>query len=270
MNKDFNKDVLENLKSEITELNCKIKKAREEENWGTYKNIILAYTNVLDTINKYDKETKNKKDMIDIIYTKYYENGLFNDSVETNELLRLIKEELSIDYDCKCHTLSPNHSWEFLNLLSKVILKILENEIKNPCNFLSGEYKHFELGKEMKFKIYNDNNNFKIESGVKHSRVQKFYNAELELDRKHAKTDVCIKLEDIIDGKEDIIRFLKSCVLGYVEYIKNEEKEIDDTEVFGHSKNYKVGIAGYPNLKYNADDNILEIDTIIGVGLYKM
>lgn len=40
-------DVVNNLKGEIEELTFKVKKARENENWGTYKNLILAYKEII-------------------------------------------------------------------------------------------------------------------------------------------------------------------------------------------------------------------------------
>lgn len=269
MNKNFNKNVLENLKGEVTELDFKIKKARQEENWGTYKNIIICYSEILQLVDKYEEEIKNEKDIIDLIFNKYYDNGLFNESINTNELLDLIKKELSINYDCKCQKLSPSHNWEFLNLLSKVTIKILENEIENSIEFRDSDYKHFISSEEIVFEIHNKS--FKIEDDMnKSSKFQKFYKSELKLVAKHAKTAIFIKIEDIINGDYDIIEFIKSCISGYVDYIKNEQsKQMLQIELDYNVRskiNFKIGIAGYPVFNYKTDENLLEIDTIIGVG----
>ena len=45
------KEVSGNLKSEIEELSKKVKQAREFENWGTYKNLILAYKEIVKMYN---------------------------------------------------------------------------------------------------------------------------------------------------------------------------------------------------------------------------
>ncbi len=40
-------EVVSNLKNEIKELTFKVQKARKDENWGTYKNLILAYKEII-------------------------------------------------------------------------------------------------------------------------------------------------------------------------------------------------------------------------------
>lgn len=54
-------DVLKNLKEEISELTVKVQQSRESENWGTYKNLILAYKeivklyqDIVEDVYKYD------------------------------------------------------------------------------------------------------------------------------------------------------------------------------------------------------------------------
>lgn len=44
-------DVVDNLKNEIVELSTKVSKARELGNWGTYKNLILAYKEIVRMYN---------------------------------------------------------------------------------------------------------------------------------------------------------------------------------------------------------------------------
>lgn len=44
-------DVSNNLKNEIAELSKKVSQARESENWGTYKNLVLAYKEIVKMYN---------------------------------------------------------------------------------------------------------------------------------------------------------------------------------------------------------------------------
>lgn len=57
-------EVVSNLKNEIKELTFKVQKAREDENWGTYKNLILAYKEIIklykEIVDEVSKTEENK------------------------------------------------------------------------------------------------------------------------------------------------------------------------------------------------------------------
>lgn len=53
-NTDFSFEVVKNLKAEIKSLNGILKSKRESTDFGTYKNIINAYSEVLRLIDKYE------------------------------------------------------------------------------------------------------------------------------------------------------------------------------------------------------------------------
>lgn len=83
-------DVIGNLKNEIAELTSKVKQARDSGNWGTYKNLILAYKEI---INLYKDIT------LDIA-------GL-NDKTQTinnNMNIKLDKKTLESIYESMKHT----------------------------------------------------------------------------------------------------------------------------------------------------------------------
>lgn len=53
------KNHLDNLEKELYLLNDKIVKARENENWGTYKNLILSYKEILNLISNFNVKAKD-------------------------------------------------------------------------------------------------------------------------------------------------------------------------------------------------------------------
>lgn len=58
-NKSFSELVIDNLKNEIELLTFKIQKVRENHDFGTYKNLILAYKEVLNLIIDMEKHDVN-------------------------------------------------------------------------------------------------------------------------------------------------------------------------------------------------------------------
>lgn len=58
-NKSFSELVIDNLKNEIESLTFKIQKVRENHDFGTYKNLILAYKEVLNLIIDMEKHGVN-------------------------------------------------------------------------------------------------------------------------------------------------------------------------------------------------------------------
>lgn len=52
--KTFEQQIVENLKKEIESLNEKIVKIRENHDFGTYKNLIIAYKDILNLYDKYN------------------------------------------------------------------------------------------------------------------------------------------------------------------------------------------------------------------------
>lgn len=62
---DFIDKVLLNLKNEVGLLNNKIANTRNQENFGTYKNLIQAYSEILKLIERYDWQLKYSEYSID-------------------------------------------------------------------------------------------------------------------------------------------------------------------------------------------------------------
>ena len=62
-------DNLKFLNEELEKLKKKIAKERENDNIGTYKNLIQAFRNVLDLVNEEENKVKadNVRNIIDIV-----------------------------------------------------------------------------------------------------------------------------------------------------------------------------------------------------------
>lgn len=97
----FDREVILNLKDEVKSLTSKIKSAREREDFGTYKNLILAYKEVLKLLQdterniKWEEKNKKEKDMtrnFDVVDT-----GGNKKEVRINiyNLLKSLKEKMN-------------------------------------------------------------------------------------------------------------------------------------------------------------------------------
>lgn len=64
--KSFIEERVNNLKEEAKLLDAKIAKARNENNYGTYKNLINAYSEILKLIDRYDWQ---------LMHSEYYTEG---------------------------------------------------------------------------------------------------------------------------------------------------------------------------------------------------
>jgi hypothetical protein len=65
-------DILGNLKNEIEQLTSKVQKAREDENWGTYRNLIISYKEVI----KLYKEIVDEFASVNVDKTQYINSHL--------------------------------------------------------------------------------------------------------------------------------------------------------------------------------------------------
>jgi hypothetical protein len=82
--KTFNENVTDNLKNELESLTTLVKRARENGDFGTYKNLILAYKEVLGLY----KELTNEDFNIPITYNFHIENVKTIDVDDFMEKLR--------------------------------------------------------------------------------------------------------------------------------------------------------------------------------------
>jgi hypothetical protein len=67
---EFNKEVYENLKKEIENLNPKLAKVREDGNFITYKNLVNAYSDVLRLIEHCEEMIKQDNNVVYIDYER--------------------------------------------------------------------------------------------------------------------------------------------------------------------------------------------------------
>ena len=85
--------IIDNLKVELSSLTLKIIKTRENHDFGTYKNLILAYKEVL---NLYRDLVEDKKDGIEIVNInntfKIDEDG--NIDMITDKIYKKMSEQL--------------------------------------------------------------------------------------------------------------------------------------------------------------------------------
>lgn len=92
----FYGEIIDNLKKELDILALKIKKARENNNFGTYKNLILAYKEILelykDLANEFKEEDSNKERQIPIVYNIHVQTS------EADSLISLSKQIKNLKY----------------------------------------------------------------------------------------------------------------------------------------------------------------------------
>lgn len=53
------KDIVDNLKNEIEQLTLKVQEARRDGNWGTYRNLIIAYKEIIKLYKEIVDEVAN-------------------------------------------------------------------------------------------------------------------------------------------------------------------------------------------------------------------
>lgn len=245
MNEKFIMETVDNLQTESEQLNVKMKKAREDENWGTYKNIVQAYEKILDLLSRYNVKPIKVVNLEDEICEEYNK-----DSPNTNRILCLIKEEYNINEN---DSLSPEQEYKFSQLLNKCLIKLLDKEIyrlfKNDT-----EIKH---GKDtIDFLQYNDEG-FVVENNDSITR-QCDYIKVLSINLKESKIDIGITFNQLLNNEYNLFIFLKKIIKGYIHAINNLTKQLDEAynsenKVRDNFYLIKIGLGDYFTIK-NYDD----------------
>ncbi|MBN3359360.1 peptidoglycan endopeptidase [Clostridium botulinum] len=140
-NMNFEKH-LNNLEKELYLLNDKIVQAREDENWGTYKNLILSYKEILNLINNFNVKTNEE-----------LENNQFKVPVKFSIKEIRCNSNYKIDnFNCDC----PIVIDENVNGFEFIVDIILNGVINNSFKITRETFKNrlITKAKEMPYKAY--------------------------------------------------------------------------------------------------------------------
>lgn len=142
-------EILKNLKEELICLTEKIKEIRNDGNWGTYKNLISAYKEIL---NLYDRYIYSQKEEFKEIKPMYID--VFNHESNINVVIYYDNEIISLN-DSKC-TFKDYASIIHSFISNKKVIMYIDTR-----GFGIGLYDELNQYRDINLESLNINNNFR-------------------------------------------------------------------------------------------------------------
>jgi hypothetical protein len=258
MNEKFIMETVDNLQIESEQLNCKMKKAREDENWGTYKNIVQAYEKILDLLSRYNVKPIKIVNLKDEIINEY------NSIRDTDKIIELIKKEYNI-YDVT--DISPEQEYKVNKLIEGCLLKILDNKLKSyssKCIYETFVTKH-GIDK-VQFNLYPDGDFIVKKEYEGINETQSLYKACLTVGLYDYKINIGnITISKLLNKEYNVFVFLSKVVDGYYKKIL-ELKDIAVKEEKLENKPNTFGIGLGNTFIINKHDNYIEVKFKFGIG----
>lgn len=269
MNNKLTEDVLNILSEEVYQLKSKIINAREKDNWGTYNNIIKAFINVTDSIEKIESDNKinkiNKNGEIEIveeivssILSRKTENDI---SLET--IINMIKKEFKIK---DCNRLLDYQVYGILNIFEMSLLNLLKYKTNSDLSYCNlGKFKYSINKDDNSIDFINyDSMKFPVEHENSLPRINKYFRTGFCVELKNNEINIGISLKDILTKKENLLIYLNKIVDSYLDDIKAQETEIQKNK----KNKFYIGIGMFTvkEKKYeNSNEKYLNIELKMGI-----